>query len=95
MEQKRKLNTTNEWESIVNANYERRACERLVADKVVRERKLRKLWLTTCGITTTGITFLILGIAGAVAGWLTALISVTSVTAGSFVFGRYVEVKKG
>jgi len=94
MEQKRKLNTTDEWEGIVNANYVRSSYERSIADKIERERSLRKLWLKVCGLATIGLTFVILGFAGAVAGWLTVVISGASVIAGTFVFGRYVEVKK-
>lgn len=93
MEEKRIPTTTDDCERIVNANYERRSAERDLVYKVLREYRLKKLWLTACGIALTGIVFLLLGIAGAVAGWLTALISVTSVTASSFVFGQYVEVK--
>ena len=95
MEQNRLINTTDEWENIINENAAQKAQEWKIFYKIERERRLKKLWLTACGIATIGITFLILGITGAVADWLTALISVASVTTGSFVFGRYVEAKKG
>ena len=96
MEEKRIITTTtDDCERIFNANYKRRSAERDLVDKVLREYRLTKLWLTACGIAITGIVFLLLGIAGAVAGWLTALISVVAVTAASFVFGRYMEVRNG
>ena len=93
-EQMRILNTTDSWENIVNSNaVQRRSTRELVATKK-RERRLRKLWLTACGLAALGLTFVILGVTGAVAGWLGSLVSVASVTAGSFVFGQYFEAKK-
>lgn len=91
----RPLNTTDSWENIVNSNAMQRASARDRVATKKRERRLRKLWLTACGLAALGLTFVILGVTGAVAGWLGSLVSVASVTAGSFVFGQYVEVKKG
>lgn len=95
MEQMKKLNTTDGWENIVNANAMQRgsARERVAAKK--KARRLRKLWLGASGIAILGLTFVILGVTGAVADWLGSLVSVASVTASSFVLGRYVEAKKG
>ena len=89
------LNTTDEWEEIVNNNTMQRsfARERVATKK--RERKLRKLWLSVCLMATIALTFVILGIVGAVCGWLTATVSVGTAMAGCFQLGRYVEVKKG
>ena len=95
MEKNRTLNTTCEWEEIVNQKAAHRAYERMVSEKIERERRQRKLWLTACGIATLGLTFMILGATGAVANWLATAIAVGSVACGSFVFGRYVEAKKG
>lgn len=95
MEQMKRLNTTDGWESIVNGNAKQRAYERSMVAKKNRERRMTKLWLTACGLASLGLTFVILGVTGAVASWLGSLVSVTSVTAGSFVLGRFVEVKKG
>lgn len=94
METMRMLNTTDGWEEIVNGNAVLRASarERVAARK--RERKIKKLWLTTCGLATISLTFVILGVAGAVAGWLATAISVGCLVSASTLFGRYVEVKK-
>ena len=95
MEKNRMLNTNDGWENIVNTNAVQRgsATAKRIAWK--RERRLRKMWMTACGIATLGLTFVILGVTGAVVGWLATAVSVFAVTTGSFVFGRYVGVKKG
>ena len=95
MEKNRKLNTTDGWDKIVNENAARKAHERMVADKAERERKLKKMWMTACGIAVLGLTYVILGATGAVADWLASLVSISSIAVSSFVFGRYVETKKG
>ena len=89
------LNANDGWEHIVNGNAQQRsyARERVAARK--KQRRLRKLWLSACGIASLGITFVILGVTGAVNDWLATAICVTSIAAGSFVFGRYVEARKG
>ena len=95
MEKNRMLNTTDEWENIVNENAINRASARAKQAAWERECRLKKLWMTGCGVATLGLAFVILGVTGSVAGWLASLVSVGSVTVSSFVFGRYVEVKKG
>lgn len=95
MEQMKKLNTTDGWENIVNGNAKQRAYERSMVAKKKRECRMTKLWLTACGLASLGLTFVILGVTGAVQDWLATGICVASIAAGSFMFGRYVEVKKG
>lgn len=95
MEKNRMLNTTDGWENLINENAARKANERMISYKIVRERKLKKMWLTACGIAVLGVTYVILGVTGAVADWLASAISVGSIAGSSFVFGRYVETKKG
>ena len=95
MEQNRKLNITDGWETFVNANADQRGFARAALESLERERKQRKLWLNTCGIATLGITFVILGVTGAVADWLATTVAVSSIAGGCFAFGRYWEVKKG
>ena len=94
-EQMRTLNTTDGWEEIVNGNYLQKSFAREQVAAKKRERKIKKLWLTTCGLATLSLTFVILGAVGAVAGWLTTVISVGSLVGSSILFGRYVEVKRG
>ena len=95
MERNINLNTTDGWESIINENAAKKAQERKILYKIERERRLRKLWLTACGIAVLGVTYVILGVTGAVADWLASVVAVGSIAGSSFVFGRYVEVKKG
>ena len=95
MEQKRNLNTTDGWETFVNANADQRGFARAALESLERERRLKKLWLKACGIATLGITFVILGVTGAVADWLAISVAVISLATGCFTFGRYVEAKKG
>lgn len=94
METMNTLNTNDGWENIVNGNAVKRsiARERVAARK--RERKIKKLWITTCALATISLTFVILGAAGAVAGWLATIIAVGFLVSASILFGRYVEVKK-
>ena len=94
METMKPLNTTDGWENIVNHNAMHRASarERVAARK--RERKLRKLWLSICAMATLSLTFVILGVAGAVVGWLALPVSIVLDMAGCYLLGRYVEMKK-
>ena len=89
------LNTIDGWENIVNTNAVQRGTVKVNRIAWKRECRLRKMWLTACAIATLGLTFVILGVTGAVADWLATAVSVFAVTTGSFVFGRYVGVKKG
>lgn len=94
-EKGRYLNTTDGWESIVNVNAKKRSQERAVAIRRERQFKMQKLWVSACGIVALGLTFVILGVTSAVQDWLATGICVASIAAGSFMFGRFVEVKKG
>ena len=93
-DQMKPLNTTDGWEEIVNHNAMKRASanERLAARK--RSRKLRKMQMASTAMALACIVLVILGAAGAVAGWLTTLLAVASMIASSFLFGRFVEMKK-
>jgi hypothetical protein len=88
------LNPTDGWEELVNGRTEQK---RTARDRVAawrRERKLKKLWLSVCLMATITITFVILGIFGAMSGWLTATVSIGTAMAGCFQLGRYMETKK-
>ena len=95
MDRNTNLNTIDGWENIVNTNAVQRGTVKANRIAWKRERRLRKMWLTACGIATLGLTFVVLGVTGAVADWLASTVSVGSIAVGSFVFGRYVGVKKG
>lgn len=90
MEQNRKLNTTDGWEDIVNDN----AVQRALAREQARKFRVRQLLLAACMMAVACIVTVVLGIAGAVAGWLTTVVAIGCLVASSFLLGRYVEVKK-
>jgi predicted phage tail protein len=94
-EQMRPLNTTDGWEEQINANAIQRASARERIANKKRERKFRKMKQASTVTAAACIVFVILGAAGAVAGWLTTVLAVVSLMASSFLFGRCVEVKKG
>lgn len=95
IEQMGYLNTTDEWENIVNANALQKASarERVAARK--RAKRIRKLLNVTCALCVGGIVTVILGCAGALADWLTVSIAIVCLLASSHLLGRYVEAKKG
>ena len=90
----RKLNTSDGWEDIVIGNYIKRASarERVAAWK--RAYRLRKMLMATCVTAMACISTVILGAAGAMTGWLAAMVAIVCLVASSVLFGRYVEVKK-
>lgn len=90
----RPLDTVGGWENIVNANAANRsvARERVAARKL--ERRIRKLQMSVCVLGASSIAFVVLGAAGAVAGWLATIAAVLCLAAGCFQFGCYVEAKK-
>ena len=94
METMNTLNTTDEWERIVNANALQKASarERVAARK--RDRKTRKLLKVTFALCIGGIVTVILGCAGALAAWLTVSIAVVCLLASNHLLGRYLEAKK-
>ena len=88
------LNMEDGWEGIINENAKQKASarERVAARK--RERRIRKLLLSVCVLSGTGIALVILGAAGAIAGWLTTIVANLCLLAAFFQFGRYIEAKK-
>lgn len=91
---KKPLNTTDEWEDLVNGNAVQRASarERVAGHKMAR--KIRKLIMSVCVLSATGISFLILGATGAIVDWLTTIGATLCLAAGCFQLGRYLEAKK-
>ena len=88
------LNTTDGWEEIVNANAAQRsvARERVAARK--RARRIRKMGLTASVMAVASIVSVILGVTGAVVGWLAMIAAVALLAASSVLTGRYLEAKK-
>ena len=94
METMNTLNTTDEWERIVNANALQKASarERVAARK--RSKRLRKMLNTVTGLDIACIVSLFIGATGVVADWLAVFVAVVCLVASGFVFGRYAEAKK-
>lgn len=88
------LNTTDGWESIVNANAAQRsvARERVAARKL--ELRIKKLQVYVCALAVAGLAFVILGITGAVVSWLASIAASLSLYGACFLFGRLLEVRK-
>lgn len=87
------LNTADGWENIVNANAAQRgtARERVAARK--KAQRIKKMQTAVAGMAVACIVFVILGTAGAVAGWLATIAAVALLAASSMLFGRCVEAK--
>lgn len=85
------LNTHDSWESVVNANASQRsiARERVAANR--RERKRRKLLASVWVFAVPALAFLIFGITGYIAGWLSVIGSITCLLAACFQLGRCLE----
>ena len=83
------LNTNDGWEEIVNENAKRRvsARERVAARRI--ERKKRTLKASTCLLSVAALVFVVLGIAGVMAGWIAATVSIICMFVACLQFGRY------
>lgn len=94
METMNTLNTIDGWEDIVNGNAVMRssARERVAARK--RERRIKKMQMAICVLAGTCILSVILGVAGAMASWLTTMVAVGCLVSASILFGQFVEVNK-
>ena len=90
MERNINLNTTDEWENIVNTN----AMQRAFVREAEQKRWSRQLLLSACMMAVSCIAILVLGMTGAVAGWLTTVMAIGCMVASSFLLGRYMEAKK-
>lgn len=88
------LNTADGWENIVNTNAAQQsvARERVAARKL--ERKIRKLQMSVCVLSAAALAIVILGAAGAVAGWLATLAGILFLAVGCLQFGRYLEARR-
>lgn len=84
----------SEIESIVKKNHDIRSCTRARVAAKKRERKLKKMLTSICTFALIGVSAVVFGAIGAVHGSLASAVAVVSLTAGSFMLGRYVEAVK-
>ena len=89
----RPLDTNGGWEQIVNDNAAQRGTARARMAALKLERRIRKLQISAFVLGASALAFVILGAAGAIAGWLTSLAAIVCLAAGCFQFGRYVEAR--
>lgn len=89
------LNTTDEWEDLVNENAKRK--NNAVARMAARERakRINKMWLKAFVMATISLTSVILGIAGCMNSLLANTISLVSLVIASIQFGELLEALKG
>lgn len=94
MENVRTLNTTDEWEGIVNANAMHRSLARERVAARQRAKRIGKMQNSVIGMSVACIASITLGATGAVVGWLATIVAVGCLVASSVLFGRYTEAKK-
>lgn len=94
MDKYRLLNTTDEWEDLVNENAKHRSKARDRAMARVRELKVNKLWFATLGFALMAFVFALFSITGAMAEWLATTIAVVSLAQTGVLFGKFLEVTK-
>lgn len=91
----RLLNTTDEWEDIVNENARRRCRAESVVASRERAKRLNKMWVKAFVMATISLTSVILGIAGCMNYLLANTISVVSLVIAGILFGELLEAMKG
>ena len=89
------LNTTDEWEDLVNENAKRK--NNAVARMAARERakRINKMWVKAFVMGMISLTSVILGIAGCMNSLLANTISLVSLVIASIQFGKLLEALKG
>lgn len=88
------LNTTDEWEDLVNENAKRK--NNAVARMAARERakRINKMWVKAFVMATISLTSVILGIAGCMNSLLANTISLVSLVIAGIQFGELLEAMK-
>ena len=94
MDKYRLLNTTDEWEEIVNENAKRRA--NAVVRVAARERanRINKMWIKAFAFAMTSLAFAIFGVTGIVANLLATSISLVTLVLASVQLGKFLEAMK-
>ena len=95
MEKYRPLNTTDEWEEIVNENAKRRANAEVRVAARERANRINKMWLKAFALALISLTFAIFGITGTVAFLLSTSVSLVSLVCASVYLGKLLEVMNG
>lgn len=94
MEKYRPLNTTDEWEDLVNENAKRK--NNAVARMAARERakRINKMWVKAIAFAVVSFAFAIFSVTGMVAYPLAATISLVTLVLASVLLGKWLEAIK-
>ena len=94
MEKYRPLNTTDEWEEIVNENAKRRANAEVRVAARERANRINKMWIKAFAFAMTSLAFAIFGMTGIVANLLATAISLVTLVLASVQLGKFLEAVK-
>ena len=88
------LNTTDEWEEIVNENAKRKnsAVVRMAARE--RAKRINKMWIKAFAFAVVSFAFAIFSVIGMVAYPLAATISLVTLVLASVQLGKWLEAIK-
>lgn len=89
------LNTTDEWEEIVNENAKRKnnAVVRMAARE--RAKRINKMWVKAFAFAMTSLAFAIFGVTDIVADLLATAISLVTLVLASVLLGKWLQATKG
>lgn len=94
MDKYRLLNTTDEWEDIVNENARRRCRAESVVASRERAKRLNKMWVKAFAFAVASLAFAIFSATGTVAFLLPTSVSLVSLVLASIQFGKLLEAMK-
>lgn len=88
------LNTTDEWEEIVNENAKRKnnAVVRMAARE--RAKRINKMWVKAISFAVVSFAFAIFSVTGMVAYPLATSVSLVSLVLASVLLGKWSEAIK-
>lgn len=88
------LNTTDEWEDLVNENAKRKnnAVVRMAARE--RAKRINKMWVKAFAFAVVSFSFAIFSVTGVVAYPLAATISLVTLVLASVLLGKWSEAIK-
>lgn len=89
------LNTTDEWEDLVNENAKRRANAEVRMAARERAKRINKMWIKAFAFAMTSLAFSIFGVTNIVADLLATAISLVTLVLASVLLGKWLEATKG
>ena len=89
------LNTTDEWEDLVNENAKRRANAEVRVAARERVNRINKMWIKALAFAMTSLAFAIFGVTDIVADLLATAISLVTLVLASVQLGKWLQATKG